>query len=77
MDDLFSVHMLNEDGKRKARDIAEGFKVLLFNLKEHCAESRSFSRAKSALEDACFHAKKAMAQRPENQAEYIPPGGAT
>lgn len=68
MDPLFEVHMLNEEGKAKATQIAFHFGDLLSNLANLCGEdSREFSITKVKLEEACFFAKKAMANRMENQ----------
>ena len=58
----FAVHMLTEDGKKKARAIAEGFDLLLEGLEKLCPESREFSICKTKLEEASFFAKKAMAK---------------
>jgi hypothetical protein len=67
MDPLFEVHMLNEVGKGKARNIAEDFDELLSNLIEVCGTGREMSIVKTKLEEACFFAKKAMANQTENQ----------
>jgi hypothetical protein len=78
MDPLFEVHMLNEEGKRKARGIAYAFDALLAVLEGGidknpalalCPPSRELSIVKTKLEEACFFAKKAMANIPENQAQ--------
>jgi hypothetical protein len=65
----FAVHMLNEDGKVKARQIQQHFDILLNALKTICTDGRSFSVTKTKLEEACFFAKKAMAINLGNQAE--------
>lgn len=72
MNAVFAVHMLNEQGKQKAKEIAEGFDGLLTKLEGLCAGSaapstREFSIVKTKLEEACFFAKKAMAVHAENQ----------
>ena len=68
MDNLFTVHLLNEDGKQKAAEIAEYFDSCLDGLKTVCPENtREFSIVKTKLEEACFFAKKAMATDTENQ----------
>jgi hypothetical protein len=62
MDKLFQVHMLTDEGKRKAVDIANHFDLLLHQLARLCPEGREFAIVKTKLEEACFFAKKAMAQ---------------
>lgn len=65
---MFEVHMLNEDGKRKAVDLAQGFKNLVGILEELCGpEGREMAIVRTKLEEACFFAKRAMAVKPENQ----------
>lgn len=66
MNKEFEVHMLNEIGKQKARDIADLFNTCLEGLKLRCPEGREFSIVKTKLEEASFFAKKSMAIRPEN-----------
>ena len=68
MDKAFEVHILNEEGKRKARRIAESFDLLLESVKVDCGEGRELALVRTKLEEACFFAKKAMASRTENQA---------
>ena len=68
-DPLFEVHRLNEDGLKKAAEIAEAFTELLGDLAMWCPASREWSIAKTKLEEAAFFAKKAMATAPENQAK--------
>lgn len=60
MNKEFQVHMLNEDGKEKARQIAAAFDTCLESLKGSCPEGREFAIVKTKLEEACFFAKKAM-----------------
>lgn len=66
MNHEFQVHMLNETGKEKAGKIANAFNTLLEELKQLCPETREFSLARTKLEEACFFAKKAMANAPGN-----------
>lgn len=66
------VHMLNEVGKQKAKDIATAFDNLLMALTSStfgslCPQGRELSLVKTKLEEAAFFAKKAMAMQPENQ----------
>lgn len=65
--ELFQVHMLNEQGKAKARAIADHFESLLTALTPLCPGGREFSIVKTKLEEACFFAKKAMAKDMANQ----------
>ncbi len=80
----FAVHILNEDGIKKAKMIAAVFDDALEELKTLCLRSssaggitlpshflngREFAIVKTKLEEASFFAKKAMAMLPENQKE--------
>lgn len=65
----FDVHMLNDEGKKKARDIAEGFSTLLTMIENMIPQSRARSIAITHLQDACFWTKRGMAELPENQQE--------
>jgi chloramphenicol 3-O-phosphotransferase len=68
MNKEFKVHMLNGSGRSKAHAIALAFDDLLEDLKMYCQENtREFSIVKTKLEEACFFAKKSMAEVPENQ----------
>ena len=63
----FAVHMLNEQGKTKARQIQGAFDSLLNQLKEICDDGRNLALTKTKLEEACFFAKKSMATNLSNQ----------
>lgn len=66
----FQVHKLNADGLNKAQKIADLFKGLLENLYKEgvfLEESRELLITCTKLEEACFFAKKAMANDPINQ----------
>ena len=77
MDSIFQVHMLNNLGKAKANDLAEAFDELLgvvtgivnadniANVGNKGARELAIVRTK--LEEACFFAKKAMANQIVNQ----------
>jgi hypothetical protein len=70
IDKLFEFHLLNEEGKQKAKVIACKFHELLCSLGGISPESvatREFSLCKTKLEEACFFAKKAMATQIVNQ----------
>jgi hypothetical protein len=69
MHSAFAVHMLNDAGKQKAKHIAEGFDVLVDWLNRVCPPGRNASIMITKLEEACFFAKKAMAEQQENQQE--------
>jgi len=69
MNDLFRFHKLNTLGQERARRIAELFDSMTLELGILCPEGRSFSIAKTKLEEACFFAKKAMASSPANGEE--------
>lgn len=63
----FKVHMLNESGKRKARQLAEGFSILLDGVEAAGVTGRDLALVKTKLEEACFAAKRGMASLMENQ----------
>lgn len=60
----FKVHMLTEEGKGKAREIAKIFDTCLTQLSEvtTAPECRYTKLVRTKLEEACFFAKKAMAE---------------
>lgn len=62
----FAVHMLNDEGKKKAVEIAASFDVLLTKLEETCPNGRELAIVRTKLEEAAFFAKKAMAADPAN-----------
>ncbi len=58
----FEFHLLDEEGKAKAQEIAESFDALLTKLLEiNPKASREMSICRTKLEEASFYAKKAMA----------------
>lgn len=67
MNPEFAVHILNEQGVEKAKAIAGIFDTALNALKEHCLQGREFSLVKTKLEEACFFAKKSIANETSNQ----------
>ena len=72
MNPLFEVHMLNEEGKAKAKLLAEHFDELLSRIEQVCGmppsgTTREMAIVKTKLEESCFYAKKYLAMRPENQ----------
>lgn len=68
VDPLFQFHKLNEQGIARAEIIAETFSVCLYQLAKQCpTNTREFSIVKTKLEEACFFAKKSMANESGNQ----------
>lgn len=64
----FAVHLLNEEGKKKAAFIQFTFDNCLNALSTVCINpSREWSLVRTKLEEACFFAKKAMATNLTNQ----------
>lgn len=64
----FEVHMLNDHGKEQVIELSTAFDTLLGTLLSLVGPnpSREMSICRTKLEEACFFAKKALAQRPEN-----------
>lgn len=67
MNKEFEVHLLNDAGIGKAKEIALAFDSLLNHLSDLCPEGRELSIVKTKLEEASFFAKKSMAIDPANQ----------
>lgn len=79
MNAAFTVHILNDQGKAKAQKIAEAFDELVGKLQAigcslgqaltvdgKTATTRAGAIVMTKLEEACFFAKKDMAQGPDN-----------
>jgi len=66
MNKEFEVHMLSDEGQVKARAIATIFDSCLTELIQYCPDSRYLSIVRTKLEEACFFAKKAMAEHSTN-----------
>ena len=65
----FATHMLNEQGKERARQIRDAFDLLMNTLRPICQPTgRELSIVRTKLEEACFFAKKSMAVNEDNQA---------
>lgn len=62
MDPAFEFHRLTLEGFKKSERIAIAFDNLLERLKEDVPAGREFAIVKTKLEEACFFAKKGMAQ---------------
>lgn len=68
MDPLFKVHRLNAQGLVKANEIAVAFNDLLDRLNTLMPNAnRHTSIVRTKLEEACFFAKKGLAEQVENQ----------
>jgi len=63
----FEVHRLNQRGLENADSIATWFDTVLEEIKGIVPEGRQLSLVKTHLEQACFYAKKGMAQQSANQ----------
>ena len=63
MNDLFEVHILNEEGIAAAKNLAETFSSLLDSIEVEIGDSREAALCRTHLEIASFYAKKAMAIR--------------
>lgn len=64
----FEVHRLNEAGMEKVKLIASHFDTVLNSLTAICPVGRELAIVKTKLEEACFFAKKSIANESENQA---------
>lgn len=62
MHEAFTVHMLTDEGKQKAAQIATAFDALLGTLGGVCSPGRELSICITKLEEASFFAKKSMAK---------------
>lgn len=67
INELFDVHMLNDEGRAKAIGIAMSFTTLLEQLEAVVPNGREMSIVRTHLQDACFYAKRGMAIQPSNQ----------
>lgn len=64
----FQVHRLNEQGMSKAERLAQVFSEALTKIEEITgAEGREMAVVRTKLEEGSYFAKRAMAQRAENQ----------
>lgn len=57
---LFKVHILNELGLEKAKELANHFEDVLEYVEDVAESGRELSLFKTHLEQACFYAKKAI-----------------
>lgn len=64
----FDVHLLNDEGIRKAQEVASTLSMALDDLEIICGkDGREMAIVRTKLQEAAFFAKRAMAVRPENQ----------
>ena len=64
----FRVHLLNEDGIKKAVVLAEILESALDQIENICGhDGREMAIVRTKMEEASFFAKKSMASRVENQ----------
>jgi hypothetical protein len=67
MDPLFAVQELDTEGAKRANHIAGAFDNLLSDIRQQIEPtgreptSREYSIVRTKLEEACFYAKKALA----------------
>jgi len=65
--DEFKVHMLNETGIARAKQLAESFSNLLTVIEEMAKGSpRELALVRTKLQEASFWAKRAVACDPKN-----------
>lgn len=77
MNQEFKVHRLNPVGIKKSEEIAETFDSALFRLDQICHPGRHMSIVRTKLEEACFFAKKSMAEEAINQLPSEQSGSST
>ena len=64
----FAVHLLNVDGIKKANDRASLFSDFLDGVEALTGQDgREIAIVRTKLEEASYYAKRAIAQRAENQ----------
>ena len=68
IDPLFNFTQLNEEGRNKARVVAELFTTLLEGLEVICPKGRELSIVRTKLEEAGFYAKKSLVHFEGNRA---------
>ena len=71
MNEAFQVHRLNEDGLEKAQELAEAFDDLLSFTDSVGVDPRLNAIVRTKLEEACFFAKKSLANNPEFQIDKV------
>ena len=63
----FQVHLLNDKGIAKARELGEEFSIFLDKLERLVPPGRPLSLVITKLQEASFFAKRGIAELPENQ----------
>lgn len=74
----FEVHRLNQDGMAKAQRLAHAFEALLAEVEKETGLApdtrgeggREMALVRTKLEEACFYAKKALANQMRHQEGY-------
>jgi hypothetical protein len=64
--DEFKVHLLNEAGLAKAKQLEDAFTTLLASIEQIVPVSRERSLVVTKLQEASFWAKRGIAVLPEN-----------
>lgn len=64
---LFKVHMLNDEGVKKANELAEHYSRLAEFIENEIPKGREQSIALTHLQQSSMHAKRGIAEKPENQ----------
>jgi hypothetical protein len=67
----FDVHILNDTGLEKARQLGTEFSELLNNVEQICGSlnnGREMALVRTKLQEASYYAKRALALNPDNQA---------
>lgn len=72
MNKEFRFYKYNDEGQARAGAIAEDFDKLLSSLLMLCPESRELAICKTKLEEACFFAKKSLANNTGLLAKQTP-----
>lgn len=73
--DLFRVHFLNQAGLSAAQELATEFSRLGNWIEQRIPPGRERSLTMTHLQDAAFHAKRALADLPELQAGVVASAG--
>lgn len=68
---LFTVHVLTPAGIAKARELADIFSLVGNWVEANIPQGREKSITLTHLQDAAFHAKRALAEMPEHQGGVV------
>jgi len=72
---LFTVHLLNQAGVSAAQELAQEFSRLAYWVEQRIPAGTEQSIVLTHLQDAAFHAKRALAELPELQAGVVASAG--